>query len=557
MTVRAPSIPVGYVKTRSGLIAPYESLKQINDQQRRHRISFESADDIRRTESWLHPSIDPISLIGTYQPKLRDRARDLARNAPWMQGFIITWKKNAVGAGFNLIANPSKDELGEEKDEELAKLIELTWKRWRRGVDVSRRESLAMFMRLAEAEYAEVGEYFIHKKVRRDGRPVPLALELLPTERLDPTFNRPSTTDRFTGRRTNRISNGIEFDKDGARIAYHFDPIDDYGVVNPLGEKIRVPADEICHRYLKLRAGQERGVPPAFAALLLLRDVDSGIEYELEAWQGQSRFVGSIHHKNAGLIPTTQERDPIDERPIHRVAGAALLDLDTEEQIKFAEPTHPNPKLDSFMTFAARTFGVSVGFSYEAMTGDYSKVNFASGRLGHLGDRKTLRCAHEEIDQVCLRSIYSDFFWLGLERFKVRVTDFLMDPDRYLEHSWIYPGFEHHDPGKEVVAAGVRILLGLSTRAEECAALGKDWEEIADQLEREIAKYNEKGIPIVTVGGSSQITGRGNSGFDEEDAEQEDEEEGEKKSRVATVQFDRNVLTALIASAVQGGDDDA
>lgn len=549
--VEASTIPAGWGRTQSGVVAPAGAIRPPK-RKPPSQIAFEGAEDSRWTKDWLTPETSPIELIGRYQAKMRDRVRALARNAPWLVGLKRTWVDNVIGAanGWKLQAKSYDDELGEKLNERRNKRMELWWRRWTLGVDINRRESLVMFMRVGEEEYAEVGEYFIIKRPVNDGRVVPLALELLPAERLDPTFERPAAR-TLDGRRVNRISNGIEFDADGRRIAYHFSDIDQWGAPNAMLPKLRIKTHRVLHRFLKLRAGQERGIPPLFAAILLLRDFDDAMEFEMEAWQSQARIVGGIKHRSAGIIPSGQERDDVDERPVHRIHGAAFLDLGIDEDMVFPNATRPNDKLDPFMTFALRTLGKTVGWSYQATTGDYSKVNFASGKLAEIADQFTSRRNQTELHHLNLRPIYDEFVFLLVTggKIDVQLLDFIQDPDRYTEHSFIYPGRPHADPAKEVTAAALRILVGLSTLADEAAALGKDWEANLQQIAREIRRMEDLGIPRITVGGSAPLTGRGNSGFEPsgEEGEGDDEEESRARAEVGTtVELDRDLIRALV-----------
>lgn len=535
MTAAATKDPGGWVRHAGGLLVPEAvAREQKHADVRRARMLFEGSEDNRWTESWLHPKTDPIELIGSYQPKMRDRSRSLARNAPWFQGIKIAWINDVIGRGFKLQAKPFKDDVGEKLDKDLAKRLEYLWRRQIRGVDANRRQSLTMLQRVCESEYIETGEYFLVQRIVKDSWVTPLAMELFPSERLDPTYNRARTFSMTLGRTVNRITHGIEFDRDGRRVAYHFDALDEWGRPTGLAAKEPIPASRVTHRFMQLRAGQERGIPPLFSVILLLRDLDNAIEYELEAWQSSARMIGAIHHQGGGVFPDDAERDETDKRPIHRAAGVELFDLKPEEKLTLQAPVRPNDRLEPFVMFAARTFGKSIGFSYEATTGDYSQVNFASGRLGSISDRQTVRWHQGDIKHVDLAPFYESFVFLCAQAEKlpgVDVVKFVSEPDRYTEHTFIAEGREHHDPGKDVIAAGLRWLLGLSTRAEECAALGKDWEEVAEQLKRENDKYKELELPLVHVGGAQQATGRGNEGFGVDDGEDEDDDRKADRTR--------------------------
>jgi lambda family phage portal protein len=98
----------------------------------------------------------------------------------------------------------------------------------------------------------------------------------------------------------NQIRCGIEFDKIGRRVAYHFyrkhpgDTTDQSGK----GEIVRVPASEILHLYRPQRPGQIRGVPWISPALVKLYLLDQYDDAELDRKKVAALFAGFIT-KNA------------------------------------------------------------------------------------------------------------------------------------------------------------------------------------------------------------------------------------------------------------------
>ena len=70
------------------------------------------------------------------------------------------------------------------------------------------------------------------------------------------------------------------------------------------------------------------------------------------------------------------------------------------------------------------------------------------------------------------------------------------DYDDALEvnHVWMWDGFEHADPAKEANAQATRLTNGTTTLAEECAAQGRDYEQILRQRGREKRLMQKYGI---------------------------------------------------------------
>lgn len=517
--------PAGWTKTMGGVLAPDDVAESIKKGQKQAtRVVFEGTEDSRWTSDWYHPEVEPTELVCMYMRKMRDRIRALARNSPWLVSLLNAWVNNVCGDadGWELLPLTFTDDLGDELNDAQNRVIRRLWGQFQSGVDINERQPLWMLLREAERELAEVGEVFIWRRILSGqaarGRRIPMAVEILTSERLDESM------ERSAGNGRNRITHGIEYDQFGRRIAYHFDAVNSRGVPDPTIPKMVLPASQVDHRWLKLRAGMERGIPPLYAAMLLLRDFDNGCEFEMEAWMAQARIPGAIMTRHGPVVGDSVERDEEDERPITRVDGAAFLQLYNDEDIKFPEPSRPSNRLPTFAEFASRSLAKVAGFSYEATTGDYGQGSFSSLRLGWLADKQTTRRLQDEICALQLSPLYGDFLLLAVQLGLIEgleLIDYVSDPSRYKAHRFVKPGFEHHDPQEEAVGAGLRIDLGLSTRQEECAALGRNWEDVARQRAREDELYDELGLTRITVGGAAVVTG---SGAQFEEAETDDEE---------------------------------
>lgn len=478
---------------------------------RQLRAPFEGAEQNRYLEDWLVGDYDPRDLVTRYLSILRQRSRDLARHAPQFISAIKIIVDNVVGSqGFRANPMPYTDEVGDVPNAALAKQLSRLWEDWSLEADIDRRESLAMLSRTAVQELVETGEVLLVEKTPRrdDGRVVPLIVEVVPGERLDHTFERRQNT-RDATIAGNRIQHGIEFNPDGQRVAYWITRLDDLGSKTAVRE--RIPADQVHHVFYRLRSGQERGLPWLAGAVALCHDLDDLIDTELTSAQVAACLTAFITRSQAGLFPADQERDAQDNRPIYRLAPAGIFDLKPGEAVTTIDPARPSGSFDPFASFLTRCLARTMGLSYESVSGDWRQVNFASGRLGHLVERKTFRAIQEMVIQLAIRPVYRSFVRYAVlaSRVAISLVDYVANWRRHSHAQLKGPGWEHHDPLKEVTAAALRILTCVSTLEEEAAALGRDWAENVAQRARELARMKELGIPIITVGGAQGVTGQG------------------------------------------------
>lgn len=152
-------------------------------------------------------------------------------------------------------------------DAGLKAAVQKLWLDWTDEADADGFTDFYGLQRRAAREVFIAGEVFFRFRLRRseDGLVVPLQLQMLPSEMLPLTRNEvlPGGT---------VIRQGIEFDRIGRRVAYHFlrrhpGDMTDPGLV---GETVRIPAAEIIHVIDPVDAGQLRGVSKFASAIVKL-----------------------------------------------------------------------------------------------------------------------------------------------------------------------------------------------------------------------------------------------------------------------------------------------
>lgn len=507
-------------RTRSsaGPAQPAASARRVVRTMPRERdLAYEGTTKNRSTESWIHPSMDPVALASQYLPLLVQRSRDLARRNPLAITALNVLEDNVAGTTFRVVSSVRDPERGADAiDEATSRECEAYFEAvsTRREIDSRGLHDYPSLRALVTREYLEAGEVFVLEHADRSDRSrlSPFSVELIPAERVDPTFSRPASK----GKR--RITNGIEFDSRGRRVAYHVTRADGSGGLRHATE--RIPADRMLHIYRPSRAGQERGVPILFGAMMLANDLDALVEAELTSAQVAACLTAFIEREGAGITQGDQDK-LADGSPIYEFRPGAVFDLQPGEKVNAIDPSRPSGSFGPFADHITRRFARTTGLSYEAVSGDYSQVNYASGRLAHLADWKTFRRHQHVITSMFDFPMYvASLRWGAFSgRLPFSFSEWLADHHRLARARFVVEGSEHADPVKEATAAGLRMDLNLSTLADECAALGRDADAVIAGRERERRKIDEAGIPHVHVGGAAAATGAGNPGFQPEEGD--------------------------------------
>ena len=161
------------------------------------------------------------------------------------------------------------------------------------------------------------------------------------------------------------------------------------------------------------------------------------------------------------------------------------------EDVSFSDPPRPNTKANEFIQMQLRLSGAGVGQSYEMISRDVSQVNYSSARQAHLEDRQGFKVLQQFIKDHFCRPIWPEFVTACVLAGKVRIPDYFSNIKRYTKSVWITPGWQFVDPLKEAAGMQKELDMGITSLSEICAARGKDWQEILDQIRRE-QEYAEK-----------------------------------------------------------------
>lgn len=169
--------------------------------------------------------------------------------------------------------------------------------------------------------------------------------------------------------------------------------------------------------------------------------------------------------------------------------------LGTGETVDFGDPKRPSGTFEPVVLAVLRSIGASLGLPLELVLKDFSRTNYSSVRAALLEARRFFRA-----DQTWLAARLCQPCWEWvLEEAWLRedlpaVDLFGESREDWMRVSWIAPGWGWVDPVKEVESSKQAIEANLSTLADECAAQGRDWEDVLTQKKREQDRRNELGL---------------------------------------------------------------
>lgn len=246
--------------------------------------AYESASTAgARAKSWRVSGAGPNAAAVQNLSLMRFRARDAIRNDPWAKTAIARLVSNTIGSGIQ--AHP------QHPNDAVRKMQKQLWEDSGQEIDADDLFDIAGVQTLAARAFFSDGEVLVRRRWRSplDGLAVPMQIQLLEGDLL-PVEKNEIVPD-------GEIVNGVEFDADGRRVAYHLlrrHP-GEYGRASMTGmQTVRVPAAEIAHVFLALRPGQVRGIPELSTVLLRLKSLDNFDDAVLFRQEVSNLFAGFI-----------------------------------------------------------------------------------------------------------------------------------------------------------------------------------------------------------------------------------------------------------------------
>ena len=453
-----------------------------------------------RGAKWLTSRLSPDSEAELDLETIRDRARDLALNDPLAAGFLKTRVTQIVGTGMTYQARVRPDEPGEwpaadraaidePRAERINRQLESLARRQFRALSVCGRRSLWQILRLALKCLDRDGEVFlVFSDQPRGVVPLPLAVEVVSCTRVE-------TPPDKLGHPNCRL--GIERDEHGTPRFYHVRSRQPNDTKHAEIRYTAVPAARVCHLYEPEEPDQSRGysaMQPAMGKFKDRHDVD---EAEVMKRQIQACFAVFVQDESGSpirnAINAATGADASGNR-LEQIAPGMINYLSGAQDVKFANPGANASGGEEWYAGQDRQIAASVNMPYEMLVKAWGGTNYSSGRLGLLDGRAEFRVLQQLLVEqflhpLALRLVRQAVAFGAID---LPARDFLLRRDRFGDHVWIPPGWPWVDPLKEAAADKLAIAERLCSRTDRNAALGRDDDEVQEQIFRERKRDAER-----------------------------------------------------------------
>jgi len=432
----------------------------------------------RRVKGMRAPATDADAASLSSRNLLRQRSRDLIRNAPFAKRAQSVVTNNVVGSGIAAsVAGRNKKAAQTAADVILPFLQSVE-------IDAHRAMNFPTMQTVVSNSVFESGEVLALRRTRDDvNATLPLAVEILEIDHLDSTV-------QSAGR--NEVIDGIEYDADGVVVAYHiFEKHPGTARRKFKLKSRRVPAADVLHIRRMDRPGQMRGVPWLAPVMLTLT--------EMRDYQEAQILKQKISALLAGVVETGDEGVPEGASGLDELSPGALVYTEAGQKVTFTNPPLVND-YDKVMRQGLWAVAMGIGITGESLSGDLSNVNFSSMRAGRLEMDKNVETWQS---QIMIAQFCEGVGRWVLDAYRLKSNS----PVPPLQMGWTAQRRALIDPTKEIPAIIKKIEAGLTSLQREQRALGLD----PDTIERERAEDAARALPAPGDGAADE-TQKGKTG---------------------------------------------
>lgn len=404
---------------------------------------------------------------------LRTRARALVQNSPYIARGLDSLVANVIGTGITPRSLSPQ-----------AAAIDKLWSDWCRVADADGLLDLYGLQAAAHRAMEQDGEVMIRlrPRLREDGLPVPLQLQLLEIDWLD------SSKSGTNG--PNTIVNGIEYDPLGRVSAYWLwdqHPGELMTAKTRRASSYPVPAKSIIHLFQSKRPGQGRGFTRLAPIIARVRDLQLYEDAELQRKNLETRLsvvasgdVASMSQSESEGADTVRQTGELGS-----LASGSITQVPSGVNLTVIEPKAAPGYVD-YVKYQLHLIAAGMGVTYEMLTGDVREVNFSSARVALLEFRRNA----EQLQWLTLIPRLCEPIWRAFIDAAV-LADHMRRPDYSVD--WSTPKWAYVNPVQDVAADLDEIAGGLSSFSEKLRQRGYKPELVFFELKSDMDRLQKDG----------------------------------------------------------------
>jgi len=284
-----------------------------------------------------------------------------------------------------------------------------------------------------------------------------------------------------------RIIDGIQIARSGKPTNYWVK-----GYKNSKTVSMSIDASDFIFLARMRRSSALRGEPVFSNVFPLFDQIDGYIDSSVVAARMAALFGLIVRGESKGPYQTLPKKDDASgiSRPIQGLEPGMIRRMDSFSDIFQVKPEQPHQMFSEFTSQLIRFTGLSLGLPLELVMLDFSRSNYSNTRGVLLQTQRT----HRKIQDWLIRNFLARLYKWRLRKWIESGEINSGDREDVYSHRWIPPGWSWIDPHKEMEGVALALDMGLTTRSDEAAKQGRDFEEMVKIREFENELLRNAGI---------------------------------------------------------------
>ncbi|MFD2022032.1 phage portal protein [Pseudocitrobacter faecalis] len=418
------------------------------------------------------------AIINRTLPVMVAASRELSIKNGIVKKYVATNSAGVTGADGLYIRPCSHSSQDDKVNQQVNKQLEDAFYAWAEDPKAFSRcgtLDISTFQRLVERTRSIDGDCFIRIHQTRDGMP---QVEIIDSMRI-------STYENQILPSGNYISNGIEYDIDTNRpVAYwitRYNPIM-YNYL--LGERERVPAEEILHLFQQDYPTQQRGIPDVHAGTDKLKELEEFMVAAITSRKVAASAMAFITNPDSDEIELLKG-DDVSYYEQDYLNPAAIVELQAGQDIKTVNPTQTTDGISEFVDNQLMMIAMGLDITKQSLTADTSNASFSAAKLTEKLQQSTFKTRTNALVVSVLKPLYITWLKVAMinnsELSNLSFSDF-----NNLTHAQYVPTRQISlDPYKDLQTEVLAIDSGLKSKAMVISEMGYDPAVVMEEIQKE------------------------------------------------------------------------
>lgn len=427
------------------------------------------------------------------------RARSLYQNSSFAGALINSIDTNVIGTGLKCRPAIPWEIMGLTREQALAweREVQSLFALWAcsKSCDAEHKCDFHELQDLALKTQYITGDCFALAQYKSDGNAFGLRLKLMEGDRCQNPFGVIESE---------RLSQGVEVDANGAPVAYHFTkrPPFNLDTFTDSVETVRIPAFDVfgapnvIHCFNADRTDQRRGISALAPIISQIKQQERYQDAELLAAVVSAMFTVFLESNNPddaegfdeGNVPEDQRvSDSTGPSAPIELAPGAIVELPQGYKQSTANPTRPNVNYKPFVDSIFCECAARLGLSYEVVLKQFQS-SYNAVRAALLESKKTFnRIKHNFVSDFC-QPVYEKWLTHAVLTGIVKAPGFddPMTRLKYMRCDWVSDAAFLLDPTRETQAIKMQVDEQFMSRAAAVAAVtGGEYDRVAHELAEE------------------------------------------------------------------------